>query len=81
MKKLLSIRSVGASYPSSGGRRGWHRSAGFNHAFIEGEKYPRYFSEDESWSSISGKLKAEGVDTAEFDKGLDNWVKTGRWSI
>jgi hypothetical protein len=68
MKRLLKITMVGACYPSSGGRRGWHRSAGFCHAFVEGEARPRYYSEDHCINSIVADLKVQGVDTSEFEQ-------------
>jgi hypothetical protein len=77
MKKLLSITFHGERWPSGMGRRGWHRFAGFAQAFIKGEDRPRYFTEGHCTNSIVAALKAEGVDTAEFERGLDHWVKTG----
>ena len=81
MKKLLRIHSVGGSYPSSNGRRGWRYSAGFNHAFIEGEDRPRYYPENMSWLDISEDLKSKGVDTGDFDRALEDWVKTGNVKV
>ena len=62
---------VGAAYKSNG-----MRMPGWCHAFVEGEKHPRYYSEDACPDSIVADLEAKGIDCAEFKEAIKdgkNW--------